>query len=74
MPRKQKPVEVEEPKAHGGKRIGAGRKPIRPGGVLRKIFAMTAYHENLLNRSMVKRGIDNRSELFRKLLEEDNVK
>jgi hypothetical protein len=59
---------------HGGKRAGAGRKPISPGGVLRRIFTMTAYHENLLAGIMTKTGERNRSAVIRRLLEENAPK
>lgn len=67
---KKKTVPVSEPVTHGGKRAGAGRKPISPGGVLRRIFTMTAYHEELLAGLMVKFGVNNRSAVVRKLLED----
>ena len=63
------PETVPEFKVHGGKREGAGRKPIRPGGVLRRIFAITQYHEDLLDGVVAKQGYASKSAAIRSFIE-----
>jgi len=59
-----------EKKSHGGYREGSGRKPIFPGGVLRRIFAISAHHESLLLGVQAYRGYETKSDAVRKLIEE----
>lgn len=64
------PESVPEFTAHGGRREGAGRKPVRPGGVLRRIFAITHYHEDLLAGVVARDGHASKSAAIRKFIED----
>jgi hypothetical protein len=53
--------------AHGGKREGAGRKPLA-GGRVTRCYALTQQHVDLIEQYRVARGLSSASEALRAML------
>lgn len=57
------------PSLRGGKRAGAGRKPL-PGGRLTRCYALTQEHVDLLERYRHLHGLKSASDALRLLIEQ----